>query len=79
MYYKYWIYIFVRSEECLLCKDASVKRTKDKYLTQGQNKENLQFELGSLPFAISFKSSEYLFRSCANVLKKRRCLIEQIN
>ena len=78
MYYKYWIYFFVRSEECLLCEDA-FKRTKDKYLTQGQNKENLQFELGSLPFAISIKSSEYLFRSCANVLKKRRGFIEQIN
>ena len=72
------IKFFVMPEECLICKDA-FKRTKDKYLIQGRSKENLQFELGSLPFAISFNSSKYLCRSCVNVLKRRRGLIEHIH
>lgn len=39
----------------------------------------MQFELESLKLTISATSSKYLCRSCVNVLKKRRGLIEQIH
>ena len=37
------------SERCVLCNEL-FSRPKDKYLIQGRSKENLLFELESLPF-----------------------------
>ena len=65
-------------EQCFLCK-SRFSRAKDKYLIQGRSKENLPFELNSLPFSLTFNSTDYLCRSCVNnTLKKRRSLIEQL-
>ena len=64
-------------EQCFLCK-SGFSRAKDKYLIQERSKENLPFELNSLPFSLTFNSTDYLCRSCVNTLKKRRSLIEQL-
>ena len=64
-------------EQCFLCKSGFI-RAKDKYLIQGRSKENLPFELNSLPFSLTFHSTDYLCRSCVNTLKERRSLIEQL-
>ena len=63
--------------QCFLCK-SEFSRAKDKYLIQRRSKENLPFELNSLPFSLTFNSSDYLCWSCVNTLKKRRSLIEQL-
>ena len=64
-------------EQCFLCK-SKFNRAKDKYLKQGRSKENLPFELNSLPFSFTINSTDFLCRGCVNTLKKRRSLIEQL-
>jgi hypothetical protein len=65
------------SKRCVLCNEL-FSRPKDKYLIQGRSKENLLFELESLPFTVDLSSSKHLCRRCVNVLKKRRSLILQV-
>ena len=65
------------SDLCALCHEL-FSRPKDKYLIQGRSKENLPFELESLPFTVDLTSSKHLCRRCVNVLKKRRNLIQQV-
>jgi hypothetical protein len=69
--------IMSESGLCFLCR-SQFSRPKDKYLIEGRSKENLPFELNSLPFATPFHSGDYLCRNCVNALKKRRRLIEQL-
>ena len=64
-------------EQCFFCK-SGFSRAEHKYLIQGRSKEILPFELNSLPFSLTFNSTDYLCRSCVNTLKKRRSLIEQL-
>ena len=64
------------SDLCTLCHEL-FSRPKDKYLIQGRSKENLRFELESLPFTVDLTSSKHLCCHCVNVLKKRRSLIQQ--
>ena len=62
-------------DECVLCKEA-ISRVKDKYIVEGRTKESLIFELKSLPFVVNL-NCKYICKSCVNILKKRRKLIEQ--
>ena len=62
---------------CFLCK-SQFRRPKDKYVIEGRSKENLPFELNSLPFGTPFHSGDYLCRNCVYALKKRRRLVEQL-
>ena len=66
------------SERCVLCNEL-FSRPKDKYLIQGRSKENLVFELESLPFTVDLSSSKHICRRCVNALKKRRSLILQVS